>query len=69
MTARDMTGLYAFFSARKWSTFLHILGAISLLNYTVNLEKINPLEKIQKIQWRRRPEIADVCPLSWSNVS
>ena len=26
-------------------------------------------EKIQKIQWRRRPEIADFCPLSWSNAS
>ena len=28
-----------------------------------------PQEKIQKIQWRRRAEIADFCPLSWSNVS
>ena len=25
--------------------------------------------KILKIQWRRRPEIADFCPLSWSNMS
>ena len=29
----------------------------------------NPLETLQKIQWRRRPEIADFCPLSWTNVS
>ena len=47
------------------------VGAISLLNCTENLEKQdkNPLEKIQKIQWRNFPEIADFCPLSWSNVS
>ena len=46
-------------------------GAISLLNCKENLEKKekNPLEKIQKIQWRNFPEIADFCPLSWSNVS
>ena len=39
------------------------------LTYTENLEKEpkNPLEKIKKIQWRRRPEIADFCPLSWSS--
>ena len=29
----------------------------------------NPLEKIQKIQWRRHPETAHFCPLSWSNAS
>ena len=42
-----------------------------LTNYAVSLEKRekNPLEKIQKIQWRRRPEIADFCPLSRSNSS
>ena len=47
-------------------------GAISLLNYTVNLEKRgeNPLENIQKKNSRQKfPEIADFCPLSWSNVS
>ena len=26
----------------------------------------NPVESLQ---WRRRPEIADFCPLSWSNLS
>ena len=26
----------------------------------------NPVESLQ---WRRRPEIADFCPLSWSNAS
>ena len=25
--------------------------------------------KFKKVQWRQRPEIADFCPLSWSNVS
>ena len=41
-----------------------------MLNYTENLEKLekNPLEKTQKIQRRNFPEIADFCPLSWSNV-
>ena len=24
---------------------------------------------MESLQWRRRPEIADFCPLSWSNVS
>ena len=30
------------------------------------LQAKNPVESLQ---WRRRPEIADFCPLSWSNVS
>ena len=50
MTAKDVTGFCAFFSPRKSGNFLHILAAISLPNYTVNLgkqEKKNPLEKIQ----------------------
>ena len=29
----------------------------------------NPVEKIRKIQWRRRPEIADFRPLAWSIMS
>ena len=39
-----------------------------LLNCTQKLEKKakNPVESLQ---WRRRPEIADFCPLSWSNLS
>ena len=43
-----------------------------LTNCRENLERKGEktLEKIQKkIQWRRRPEIADFFPLSWSNVS
>ena len=50
-----------------FSTF----GGDFLLSYTENLEKKlkNPLEKLQKIQWRRRPEIADFSPLLWSNAS
>ena len=73
--SRDQSGLNFFnrralwvFSAPGNRAIFSTFGAISLLYYTVNQGK-NPLEKIQKIQWRRRPEIADFCPLSWSNVS
>ena len=72
MTARDVTGFYALFLHPEIGQFSPHLGAISLLNYTENLErkrKKHPLEKIQKIQRRRRPDIADFCPLSWSNAS
>ena len=60
-----------FFLRPEIGQFSPHFGAISLLNCTVNLEKRgeNPLEKIKKNQWRRRPELADFCPLSWSNVS
>ena len=60
-----------FFLRPEIGQFSPHFGAISLLNYTENLETRgkNPREKIQKIQWRRRPEIADFCPLSWSNAS
>ena len=36
-------------------------GAVSSLSYTVNLEKGKKMHwrKLKKIQWRRRPEIAD----------
>ena len=69
MTAKDVTGFYAVFSARKSGNFLHILGHFFTELYRKPGEKgKNPLEKIQKIQWRRRPEIADFCPLSRSNV-
>ena len=34
-----------------------------------NNQNKHALEKIQKIQRRRRPEIADFCPLLWSIVS
>ena len=46
-------------------------GAISLLNYTENMENKEKStgENPPQIQWRQRPEIADFCPLSWSNVS
>ena len=29
----------------------------------------NPVAKIQTLQWRKFPEIADFCHMSWSNVS
>ena len=70
MTARNVTGFYAVFSAQKTGNFLHIWGAfLPKLHSKPGEKATNPLEKIQKIQWRRRPEIADFCPLSWSNPS
>ena len=39
MTARDVTGFCAFFSARKSGKFSPHFGSISWSNYTVNLEK------------------------------
>ena len=46
-------------------------GAVSLLSYTINLEKREKIHwrKFKKIQWRRRPAIADFCPLPWPNAS
>ena len=60
-----------FFLRPEIGQFSPHFSAISLLHCTVNPETLKkyPLEKIQEIQWRRRPEIADFCPLSWSNVS
>ena len=72
LTARDVTGFYAFFSAWRSSKFLHLLGVISLLKFTLHRKpaekRKNQLEKTRKIQWRRLPEIVDFCPLSWSNT-
>ena len=50
MTARDVTGFYAFFSARKSCNCLHILGRFSLLDCTVDLEK-------KEIHWRNFKKI------------
>ena len=59
-----------FFSAQKSGNLSTFWGDFLANNYTENLEKEeeNPLEK-KKNQWKRRSEIADVCPLSWSNAS
>ena len=43
-----------------------LLGVGVVLNL---LKKSTGKNSKQKIQWRPRPEIADFCPLSWSNVS
>ena len=70
MTTRDVTGFCTFLSTRKPGKCSPHIGANSLLNYTETLEKQKKSTgEIQKIQWRRCPEIADFCPLSWSNVS
>ena len=70
MTVRDVTGFCAFFFARKSGNFLHIFGRFPTKLYRKPGEKgNNPLEKIQKVHWRRRPQTADFCPLSWSNVN
>ena len=60
-----------FFLRLEIGQFSPHFGAMSLLNYTGNLEKREKIHwrKFKKFQWRRRPEIADFCPLSWSNVS
>ena len=71
MTATSVTRFYAFFCARKSGNFSPHFGAISILNLHSKPEEMgeNPLEKIQKkIHWRRRPEIVNFCPLSWSNL-
>ena len=59
------------FSLPGIGQFFPHFGVISSLNWAEKpWRKIeNPLEKIQKIQWTRRPEIAEFCPLLWSNVS
>ena len=66
MTARDVTGFHAFFSARKSGNFLHILGRFpySIAQKTWRKRKNIHWRNFLKIQWRRRPEIADFCPLS-----
>ena len=48
MTARDMTRLYAFVSARKWCKFLHIWGKfLTKLHRKPGEIGRNPLEKIK----------------------
>ena len=53
-----------FFLRPEIGQFSPHFGSISLLNYTED-----PLEKIQKLQWRDFPKIADLCRLSWSDAS
>ena len=47
MTAREVTGLYAFFSSRKSGNFLYILGRFPYSTTQKNLEKK------EKIHWRK----------------
>ena len=55
-----------FFLCLEIGQFSPHLGAISLFNYTEDLERREKLHwrKFQKIQWRQLPEIVDFCPLS-----
>ena len=70
--SETLTGFYAFslhpeigqFSPHFWDPFLTKLHS----KPGVNGGKKH-WRKWKKIQWRRRREIADFCPLSWSNVS
>ena len=69
MTARDVTGFCAFSPLRNWAIFSTFWG-----DFLTTLH-IQPGEKgkihcgeVKKIQWRWHPEIADFCPLSWSNA-
>ena len=67
MTATDVTGFDVIFSTGFFATFSRFCGA-RLTKWHINTgEKAkNPVESLQ---WRRRPEIADFCPSSWSNLS
>ena len=67
MTATDVTGFYAIFSTGFFATFSRFSGALlTKLHIKPEERAKNPVESLQ---WRRRPEIADFCPLSWSNAS
>ena len=67
MTATDVTGFDAIFSTGFVATFSRFQGArLSKLHMNTGEKAKNPVESLQ---WRRRPEIADFCPLSWSNLS
>ena len=66
MTATDVTGFDAIFSTGFFATFSRFCGArLTKLHINSGEKAKNPVESLQ---WRRRPEIADFCPLSWSNV-
>ena len=60
MTARDVTGFFAFSLSRNRAIFSRFWGD-SLLNYTGKLrgKEKRTLEKIQKTQCRKFPEIPD----------
>ena len=67
MTATDVTGFDAIFSTGFFTTFSRLWGArLTKLHRKPGEQAKNPVESLQ---WRRRPEIADFCPWSWSNVS
>ena len=58
MRARDVTGLYAFFSARHWAIF-STFWVVFLLAHTENPGEIGntPLEKIQKSSGEGTPKL------------
>ena len=73
MTARDVAGNRTLHCSLPG--IFTIFGRVvshPLLNYDEKLEKggmgRNPLEKTQKIHWRRCGKITEFCPLSWPNV-
>ena len=67
MTATDVTGFDAIFSTGFFAIFSRFSGArLTKLHINTGETAKNPVESLQ---WRRRPEIADFCPLSWSNLS
>ena len=67
MTATDVTGFDAIFSTGFFATFSRFWGArLTKLRIDTGEKAKTPVESLQ---WRRRPEIADFCPLSWSNLS
>ena len=62
MTATDVTGFEKIFSTGFFATFSRFWGArLTKLHREPGEKAKNPVESLQ---WRRRPEIADFCPLS-----
>ena len=68
MTATDVTGFDAIFSTGFFATFSRFYGG-RLTKLHINTGRKSQKNPVESLQWRRRPEIADFCPLSWSNVS
>ena len=67
MTATDVTGFDAIFSTGFFATFSRFYGArLTKLHINTGEKAKNPVESLQ---CRRRPEIADFCPLSWLHLS
>ena len=70
VTIKDVTGVYAFFSARK--NFGHFLliseGVLTQVHRKLERKEQKSTGEKSKILWRQHPE-TDLCLVSWSNES